>query len=76
MKQTAAVIGLGFVGRAHVDALRRLTIPIRGALESSSERTVGACQLLGIEKVYRSLDELVLCEAIAKSAQDRAWVSL
>jgi predicted dehydrogenase len=58
MKQTAAVIGLGFVGRAHVDALRRLAIPIRGALGSSSERTVVACQSLDIEKVYRSLDEL------------------
>jgi predicted dehydrogenase len=76
MKQTAAVIGLGFVGRAHVDALRRLAIPIRGALGSSSEHTVVACQSLGIERVYTSLEELVLCEAIAKSAQYRAWVSL
>jgi hypothetical protein len=34
MKQAAAVIGLGFVGRAHVYALRRLAIPIRVALGS------------------------------------------
>jgi predicted dehydrogenase len=65
MKQTAAVIGLGFVGRAHVDALRRLAIPIRGALGSSSERTVVACQSLDIEKVYRSLDELAADSSVS-----------
>jgi predicted dehydrogenase len=65
MKQTAAVIGLGFVGRAHVDALRRLAIPIRGALGSSSERTVVACQSLDIEKVYRSLDELTADSSVS-----------
>jgi hypothetical protein len=31
----AAVVGVGFVGRAHVEALRRLGIPVQGALGSS-----------------------------------------
>jgi predicted dehydrogenase len=65
MKQAAAVIGLGFVGRAHVDALRRLAIPIRGAMGSSRERTAIACQSLGIEKVYASLDELVADSSVS-----------
>ena len=34
---TAAIVGIGFVGRAHADALRRLGISIRGVLESSAE---------------------------------------
>src|SRR5579859_4075615 len=58
MKQTAAVIGVGFVGRAHVDALRRLGIPIRGILGSTKERGAESSQALGLERAYASLDEL------------------
>ena len=58
MKHTAAVIGVGFVGRAHVDALRRLGIPVRGILGSSKERGAESTQALGLEHAYASLDEL------------------
>lgn len=58
MKHIAAVIGVGFVGRAHVDALRRLGIPIRGILGSTKERGAESSQALGLEKAYASLDEL------------------
>lgn len=58
MKLNAAVIGLGFVGRAHVEALRRLGIPVRGALGSSAETTAAACKALGLERAYTSLDEI------------------
>jgi predicted dehydrogenase len=58
MKPNAAVVGLGFVGRAHVESLRRLGIPIRGALGSSTETTVAACKSLNLERAYTSLDEL------------------
>src|SRR5579863_3129959 len=58
MKHAAAILGLGFVGRAHLDALRRLAIPVHGGLGSSPERTVAACKTLGIEKAYSSLDEI------------------
>src|SRR4029077_808795 len=58
MRQVAAVIGVGFVGRAHVDALRRLGIPIRGILGSSKERGAESSQALGLERAYASLDEL------------------
>jgi len=58
MKQTAAVIGLGFVGRAHLEALRRLGIPVRGTLGSSQERGEEARSALGLDRAYSSLQEL------------------
>ncbi len=54
-----AIIGLGFVGKAHLEALRRLGIPVRGILGSSAERTREAAHELGIEQAYSSLEELV-----------------
>jgi predicted dehydrogenase len=55
----AAVIGVGFVGRAHVEALRRLGIPVQGALGSSPARTEEVCRRISLERVYRSLEHLV-----------------
>ena len=56
--KAAAIIGLGFVGKAHLEALRRLGIPVRGILGSSPERTQEAARELGIERAYSSLKEL------------------
>jgi predicted dehydrogenase len=53
-----AIIGLGFVGKAHLEAVRRLAIPVRGILGSSPERTREAARELRIERGYSSLDEL------------------
>ncbi|HZC23927.1 MAG TPA: Gfo/Idh/MocA family oxidoreductase [Candidatus Binatia bacterium] len=58
MNLRAAVIGSGFVGRAHIEALRRLAIPIQGVLGSSPARTEEQCLSLGIARAYKSLDEL------------------
>lgn len=58
MKQAAAVIGVGFVGRAHVEALRRLNIPVRGAMASTGERSNDAARALGLEKSYGSVEEI------------------
>ena len=57
-KLRAAVIGVGFVGKAHVEALRRLAIPVMGVLGSSPQSTQESCQQLGIERAYGSLEEL------------------
>jgi predicted dehydrogenase len=54
----AAIIGLGFVGKAHLEALRRLAIPVRGILGSSPERGQQAARELVIERAYSSLEEL------------------
>jgi predicted dehydrogenase len=58
MSHVAAVIGVGFVGRAHVDAIRRLGIPIAGILGSSQERAEESRKALGLPRAYASLDEL------------------
>jgi predicted dehydrogenase len=55
----AAIIGLGFVGRAHLEALRRQGIRVQGILGSSPPRTAEVCNRLGLERGYSSLDELV-----------------
>ena len=58
MNLRAAVIGSGFVGRAHIEALRRLAIPIQGVLGSSPARTEEQCRSLNIAHAYESMDAL------------------
>jgi len=58
MKLHAAIVGLGFVGRAHLEALRRLGIPVEGVLGSSPERGRAARDSLGLPRAYQSLEEL------------------
>src|SRR5271165_2422426 len=57
-KLNAAIIGLGFVGRAHLEALRRLGISVRGILGSTPERTEAAAESLQLPHAYASLEEL------------------
>ena len=54
----AAVIGAGFVGRAHIEALRRLGVPVTGVVGSSPERAEAARSSLRLPRAYRSLQEL------------------
>jgi len=54
----AAVIGAGFVGRAHIESLRRQGIPVVGVLGSSRDRAAESARALRIDRVYSSLDEL------------------
>jgi len=58
MQRPVAVVGVGFVGRAHVDALRRLGISVRGLLGSTPDRGREASAALGLPRAYSSLDEL------------------
>src|SRR3974390_3814389 len=58
MDLNAAIVGLGFVGRAHLEALRRLGISVQGVLGSSPERGKAARDSLGLPQVYGSLEEL------------------
>lgn len=53
---TAAVVGLGFIGRVHVEALRRLGIRVSGVLGSSVERTIGPARELGVGRIYSDLE--------------------
>lgn len=55
----AAVIGGGFIGAVHVEALRRIGVAVVGLLGSSPERAAAPAARLGIPRVYRDLDELL-----------------
>jgi predicted dehydrogenase len=55
----AAVIGGGFIGPVHVEALRRIGVEVVGLLGSSPERASGTARRLGIPRVYRDLDDLL-----------------
>ena len=58
MPLNAAILGLGFVGRAHLDALRRLGIPVQGALGSTPDRSKVSSELSRLPRSYQSLEEL------------------
>ncbi len=60
----AAVIGGGFIGPVHVEALRRNGIEVRGLLGGSIERARTLARRLGIPRVYASLDELLGDDAV------------
>jgi predicted dehydrogenase len=55
----AAVIGTGFIGTVHVQALRRLGVAVRGVLGSSPERGVARAAAIGAPRAYATLDELL-----------------
>jgi len=58
MNQVAAVIGAGFVGKAHIEALRRIPVRVKGTLVSSGDRSTAAAKALGLEHAYSSVDEI------------------
>ena len=59
MNLRAAVVGVGFVGRAHIEALRRQGIPVQGILGSSLPRTQETCRALNLPRAYSSIEELI-----------------
>jgi predicted dehydrogenase len=54
-----ALIGGGFIGPVHAEALRRIGVPVVGLLDISPERARPLAERLGIPKVYASLEELL-----------------
>lgn len=56
---TAAVVGTGFIGPVHAEALHRLGIPVRGILGSSPEKSQQTAQRIGLEIGYDSYDALL-----------------
>jgi predicted dehydrogenase len=61
---TAAVIGTGFIGPVHVEALRRLGHRVAGILGSSPDRGRVAADRLGLPRAYDTLDELLADPAV------------
>ncbi|MEM7321118.1 MAG: Gfo/Idh/MocA family oxidoreductase [Pseudomonadota bacterium] len=55
----AAVIGTGFIGTVHVQALRRLGVQVTGVLGSSPDRGKARAAAIGVARAYTSLDDLL-----------------
>jgi predicted dehydrogenase len=55
----AAVVGTGFMGSTHTEALHRLHIDIAGILGSSPEKSHKAAGNLGIARGYETFDDLL-----------------
>ena len=55
----AAVIGSGFIGTVHVEALRRLGVDVRGLLGSSPERGAERAKEIGVPVAYPTLEALL-----------------
>jgi len=61
----AAVIGSGFIGTVHIEALRRIGVRVHGLLGSSADRASEGAERLGVPRAYGSLDELLDDERVA-----------
>lgn len=55
----AAVVGTGFIGPVHVEALQRTGVKVRGILGQSPDRGQEAAQSLGLEVAYASFQEVL-----------------
>jgi len=56
---SAAIIGAGFMGPTHIEALRRLGIPILGVADRSPEEAEKSAARLGLPKGYATVDDLL-----------------
>ncbi|MBX3000800.1 MAG: Gfo/Idh/MocA family oxidoreductase [Caldilineaceae bacterium] len=61
---TAAVVGTGFIGPVHVEALRRAHVSVRGILGSSPQKSAEAAASLGLEMAYPDFQAIVDDEAV------------
>ena len=55
----AAVIGTGFIGTVHVEALRRIGVQLVGVLGSTPERGAARAAALGVRHAYPSLEAIL-----------------
>jgi predicted dehydrogenase len=60
----AAVVGVGFVGVAHVEALRRLGVNVVGVVGSTPERAAAKARASNLPRVYGSLEEVTADPAV------------
>jgi predicted dehydrogenase len=79
---SAAVVGAGFIGPVHVEALRRLGVPIMGILGVDRAESESAAEALGLPKAYGDFDEVLADKAVgavlfrfAGGARGSLWVS-
>ena len=63
-KINVGIVGTGFMGVAHTEALRRLGIGVRGVVGSSPERAAAKAAAANLPTVYPSLDALLADDEI------------
>ncbi len=59
-----AVTGTGFMGPTHIEALRRLGIPVVGVMGSSPAKSRAFAERMGIPSAYADFDELLADPAV------------
>jgi predicted dehydrogenase len=60
----AAVVGTGFIGVVHVEALRRLGVEVTGIVGSSPERAADKAKAAGLPAPYPSFDAMLADPAV------------
>ena len=55
----AAVVGTGFIGAVHVEALRRLGVQVHGVVGSTRERAATRAQEIGLPPAYESFHAML-----------------
>ena len=60
----AAVIGSGFIGTVHIEALRRIGVQVHGLLGSTPERGAASAERIGVPKAYDSLGDLLVDDRV------------
>jgi len=61
---TAAVVGTGFIGPVHAEALTRIGVRVVGILGSSPAKSEAAAAQLGLEKAYARFEDVLADEAV------------
>ena len=79
----AAMVGTGFIGPVHVEAVRRAGVNLAAIVGSSPEKSCAAAQRLGINPTpppFPTLADghraILLCKAILQSHRQRRWVDI
>lgn len=60
----AAVIGSGFIGTVHIEALRRMGVHVHGLLGSTPERGAASAERIGLPEAYASVADLLTDEHV------------
>ena len=60
----AAVVGAGFIGPVHVEALRRAGVRVAGVLGVSDDESRRAAASMGLPRAYRSFDEVLADDGV------------
>ncbi|HEY5436531.1 MAG TPA: Gfo/Idh/MocA family oxidoreductase [Candidatus Limnocylindrales bacterium] len=59
-----AVIGSGFIGTVHIEALRRIGVRVAGLLEASPELGAARAAELGLPKAYANLEDMLADDTV------------